>query len=166
MGDGVTHRPRARGTGSSARGKGCKKSAQKCGHLRLLLCSNDSTRDGTFVRWSTRCVRPRSALAKTPCADGAVWSFFLMSALVQARWSTRCVRPRSALAKTPCADGAFDLFSYVSARASTVEHAMRAPPFGTRKNALHRWRSLVFFLMSALVQARCGHKKNAHTPSE
>ena len=56
---------------------GCKKSAQRCGLLRLLPCNNDSTRDGTFVRWGTRCVRPRSALAKTPCADGAVWSFFL-----------------------------------------------------------------------------------------
>ena len=70
---------------------------------------------------------PRSALAETPCADGAVW-LFLMSALVQ------------------------------------VEHATRAPPFGTRKNALRRWRCSIFFLMPALVQARRGHKKNARSP--
>ena len=41
----------------------------------------------------------------------------------------------------------------VSARASTVEHAMRAPPFGTRKNALRRWRVWSFFL----CQRSCKH---------
>ena len=57
-----------------------------------------------------------------------------------------------------------DLFSYACARASTargwdvcpVEHAGRAPPMGTRKNALRRWRCSIFFLMPALVQARRG----------
>ena len=37
-----------------------------------------------------------------------------------------------------------------------VEHAECAPPFGTRKNALRRWRCSIFFLMPALVQARRG----------
>ena len=74
---------------------------------------------------------PRSALAKTPCADGAVRSFFLC--------------PRS------CEHGA-------GVGACSVEHAERAPPFGTRKNALRRWRRSVFFLMSALVRARRGHE--------
>ena len=37
-----------------------------------------------------------------------------------------------------------------------VEHAGRAPPMGTRKNALRRWRCSIFFLMPALVQARRG----------
>ena len=34
-----------------------------------------------------------------------------------------------------------------------------APPFGTRKNALRRWRRSVFFLMSALVRARRGGRR-------
>ena len=43
--------------------------------------------------------------------------------------------------------------------ACSVEHAERAPPFGTRKNALRRWRRSVFFLMSALVRARRGRTR-------
>ena len=65
-------------------------------------------------RWSTRGVRPRSALAKTAVLCTASFSFahtvprFMRRGMGRGsrRWSTRGVRPLWALAKTPCADGA------------------------------------------------------------
>ena len=65
------------------------------------------------IRWNARGACPRSALAETPCADGAVW-LFLMSALVQ------------------------------------VEHAMRAPPFGTRKSS--RAAHCLFFFCPPILR--------------
>ena len=152
-------------------------------------------------RWSTRGVRPRSALAKTPCADGAARSFFLclrsckhgaglgclpggargacapyghsqkrlapMALLglfsyacarastardgALARWSTQGVRPRSALAKAAvlrtvsfCPRLSALYAPRYGARISPVEHAERAPPFGTRKSS--RAAHCLFFI--------------------
>ena len=140
-----------------------------------------TARDGALARWSTRSVRPRSALAKTPCADGAARSFFLCLRSCKHGAGLGCLSggARGACApyghsqKQPCC--ALSLFCprlsalyapRYGARISPMEHAERAPPMGTRKNALRRWRCSIFFLMPALVQARRGHKKNARTPSE
>ena len=131
-------------------------------------------------RWSTRGVRPRSALAKAavlrtvsflPTPLCALCAEVLGADLAGgARGACSTVRHSQ---KQPCY--ALSLFCprlsalyapRYGARISPVEHAERAPPFGTRKNALRRWRCSIFFLMPALVQARRGHKKNARTPSE
>ena len=79
------------------------------------------------IRWNARGACPRSALAETPCADGAVW-LFLMSALVQ------------------------------------VEHAMRAPPFGTRKSSCAA-HCLFFFCPPILRFVRRGVGKRKTAPS-
>ena len=125
-----------------------------------------------FVRWSTRGVRPRSALAKAAVLRTVSFSFahaslrFMRRGMGRGsrRWSTRSVRPHSALAKAAVLRTVS--FSFVPTllrlrrrqcgHAPPVEHAERAPPFGTRKNALRRWRCSIFFLMPALVQARRG----------
>ena len=167
-----------------------------------------------FVRWSTRGVRPRSALAKAAVLRTVSFSFVLTSlcacgvgsvGMIPPRWSTQGVRPLWALAKTPCSDGAarsfflclrsckhgarlgclsggargacapyghsqkrlapmalLDLFSYACARASTargwdvcpVEHAERAPPFGTRKSS--RATHCLFFAHASLRFMRRG----------
>ena len=129
----------------------------------------------TLCRWSTRGVRPRSALAKAPCACGAVRVFFLCP-LVQARrmrksawsmsvrWECLAALPPTGTRKSALRLRRGTCLFPMPARASTargwdvcpVEHAERAPPMGTRKNALRRWRCSVFFLMPALVQARRG----------
>ena len=46
--------------------------------------------------------------------------------------------------------------SRYGARISPVEHAERAPPMGTRKNALHRWCSSALFILPTRVRARRG----------
>ena len=82
--------------------------------------------------------------------------FFLMPALVQARRVTGRLHGGARKACAPVRHSQkrlapmalLGLFSYACARASTargwdvcpVEHAERAPPMGTRKNALRRWR--------------------------
>ena len=83
--------------------------------------------------------------------------------MIPPRWSTRGVRPLWALAKAAvlrtvsfCPRLSALYAPRYGARISPVEHAEHAPPFGTRKNALRRWRCSIFFLMPALVQARRG----------
>ena len=114
---------------------------------------------GMFARWSTQGVRPRSALAKTPCADGAARSFFLCLRSCKHGAGLGCLPggARGACApvrhsqKQPCC--ALSLFCprlsalyapRYGARISPVEHAGRAPPFGTRKSS--RAAHCLFFI--------------------
>ena len=72
--------------------------------------------------------------------------------MIPPRWSTRGVRPLWALAKAAvlrtvsfCPRLSALYAPRYGARISPVEHAEHAPPFGTRKNALRRWRCSIFF---------------------
>ena len=141
--------------------------------LFSYACARASTaRDGALARWSTRGVRPRSALAKAAVLRTVSFSFVLTLLRLRRRQCGHDPSPggaRGACApyehsqKQPCC--ALSLFCprlsalyapRYGARISPVEHAGRAPPMGTRKNALRRWRCSIFFLMPALVQARRG----------
>ena len=141
--------------------------------LFSYACARASTaRDGALARWSTRGVRPRSALAKAAVLCTVSFSFVLTLLRLRRRQCGHDPSPggaRGACApyehsqKQPCC--ALSLFCprlsalyapRYGARISPVEHAGRAPPMGTRKNALRRWRCSIFFLMPALVQARRG----------
>ena len=110
------------------------------------------------IRWNARGACPRSALAKAAVLRTVFFSFAhpfcaLCAEVWVIRWSTQCVRPRSALAETPCADGAVWLF--LMSALVQVEHAMRAPPFGTRKSS-RAAHCLFFFCPPILRFARRG----------
>ena len=112
-------------------------------------------------RWSTRSVRPRSALAKAAVLCTASFSF--AHTLLRLRRRQCGHDPSPGGARKACAPvrhsqkrlapmALLDLFSYACARASTargwdvcpVEHAGRAPPFGTRKSS--RAAHCLFFI--------------------
>ena len=123
-----------------------------------------------FARWSTRGVRPLSALAKAAVLRTVSFLPTPLCALCAEVWGADLAggargacAPYGHSQKQPCC--ALSLFCprlsalyapRYGARISPVEHAERAPPMGTRKNALRRWRCSIFFLMPALAQARRG----------
>ena len=133
-------------------------------------------------RWSTQCVRPRSALAKAAVLRTVFFSFAysfcaLCAEVWAIRWNARGACPCSALAETPCADGAVWLFLmsetpcadgavwlFLMSALVQVEHAMRAPPFGTRKSS-RAAHCLFFFCPPILRFVRRGVGKRKTAPS-
>ena len=144
--------------------------------MRLFQCSRDSTIRSFYARACAHGTVPVEHAERAPPfgtrkSSRAAHTLFFFCPHLSALYAPRCGNAggaRRACApvrhsqKQPCC--ALSLFHLCSlfcacgvgsgARFSPVEHAERAPPFGTRKNALRRWRCSIFFLMPALVQAR------------
>ena len=134
-------------------------------------------------RWSTRGVRPRSALAKTPCADGAARSFFLCLRSCKHGAGLGCLpggargacAPYGHSQKRLAPMALLDLFSYACARASTARDGALArwstrsvrPRSALAKAAVLRTDSFSFVHASLRLRRRqCAQMKNGRTRTD